>query len=155
MATKNSSKNSANPRLSGEYWKIAETEDQRGCVFCDLKEKYIITRKAGIVLTANLYPYVDGQLIVIPERHVEEYSKLKDKEVIAAHKMQKLAIKLLKDTLGIDDIWLIIRDGKKSGKTVRHLHWNVMPYTEKLNTWHYQDISLPAQKLAQKLRKKL
>ena len=45
-----------------------------------------------------------------------------------------------------------MRQGEIAGKTVRHLHWNIMPYVEGLNTWHFQEISITPLDLAKRLR---
>ena len=125
------------------------------CVFCDLRDKYIITKKKRSILTVNIFPYIDGQLIVLPKRHIESFDEVSKVELTEFHDLMKLAKKMLKKELGINDFWWILRDGETAGKTVKHLHWNLIPYTDDLNTWHYQKISIAPVNLAKRLKKQL
>ena len=141
-------------RRDGTYWQTVKQVESEKCVFCDLRDKYIITRNDSGVLTVNIFPYIDGQLLVIPTRHLETYSEIKPKGVLGLHELILEGERLLNQVMGIDNIWLIIRDGNISGKTVKHLHWNIMPYKEGMNTWNY-DFSPPTIKpidMAQRLR---
>lgn len=142
-----------NARRKGKYDNIAANVGK--CVFCDLREKYFIIENKNTVLTVNIFPYIEGQLIVIPKRHVERFGDISQKELIEVHKIMKLGMKILDEELDISDFWWILRDGKASGKTVKHLHWNLIPYSDDLNTWHYQKISITPLDLAKRLRKRL
>ncbi len=143
-----------NARTDGTYWEIAAELEAKGCVFCRLKDKYIIDKNDIGALSVNIFPYIDGQLVVIPFQHKEKFSELTDEEVIAMHHLTQLGVSLLNDVMGIDNIWLILRDGNVAGKTVKHLHTNIMPYEEGMNTWHYDRIqrNITPLDLAAKLR---
>ena len=58
----------------------------KGCVFCRmLKEKrdkknYIVTRGKHAHSVLNLYPYNNGHMLVLPNRHVYELSALAKEE---------------------------------------------------------------------------
>jgi ATP adenylyltransferase len=146
-----------NSRLRGEYNDLAHAAEEQKCVFCDLKDKYIVGKKAGMVLTVNIFPYINGQLLIIPERHIESFEELKRGEWQAIYDLSRKGLKVLDKILGVKGVWMILRDGEtgpKSGKTVRHLHWNIMPYSDNLNTWHYQKITVAPLDLAKKLRNK-
>ena len=140
----------ANARVEGTYHEIAENVGK--CVFCDLRDKYVVTKQNGWVLTVNIYPYINGQLLVLPEKHIENYNDLTSEDVLASDKLIKGGIDLLKRGLGIENYWIVLRQGELAGKTVKHLHWNIMPYVEGLNTWHYQTITQAPADLAQRLR---
>lgn len=146
-----SKNNQANARRDGEYENIASNVNK--CVFCDLRKKYVVAEKSGVVLTVNLFPYNNGHLLVIPKRHIEDYRQVSDKEVIAYHNLAKDALKFLRSKLKVDGVWLLLRDGMNSGKTVRHLHWQVIPYFEGLIEWNYQEIDLLPIDLAKMFKK--
>lgn len=150
-----SQKSQANARLAGSYWKIAETAESKRCVFCELKDKYIVDEKNGLVLTVNLFPYINGHMLVIPRRHVENFLELTPEEIATANELMQKSIKLLRGELSVDGIWLVLRDGQIAEKTVKHLHWQVMPYKNGLNQWNYQEITLPPIELAERLRNAL
>ena len=139
-----------NARKKGKYDEIAVSVGK--CVFCDLKEKYIIAKDSTLVLTVNLFPYINGHLLIVPQRHIENYFDLTQKEIIAGHRLIKKALELLKSALAIENVWLLLREGPRVGKTVKHLHWQIIPYVEGLVDWHYQKIDLAPEKLAQRLR---
>lgn len=141
-----------NPRLSGEYWNKAAEKEAHKCVFCDLKEKYVIKSGDQATLTVNIFPYIDGQLLVVPHRHIERFEELNPEEVLAMHELTTEGVNLLKERLDIQNVWIILRDGDTSGKTVRHLHTNIMPYNDRINTWHYQNITIEPIDLASRLR---
>jgi diadenosine tetraphosphate (Ap4A) HIT family hydrolase len=140
-------------RSGGGYNEFARSLNN--CVFCDLRSKYILTEKNGMVATVNIFPYIDGQLLIIPRRHIEKMSELKPREWTTIFYLSQIAIKVLREEMGIEGVWMLLREGEfgeKSGKTVRHLHWNILPYNEQLNTWHYQALSFVPIDLATKLR---
>ncbi len=118
-------------RESGFYKKVLEEVGKRGkCVFCDLKKKYLIKEIDRVVLTVALYPYIDGHLLIIPRRHIEAGDDLTRKEREAIYKLQMVAKRLLKEKLGIENYWFLVREGNgvAVGKTVNHWHYHVLPY---------------------------
>ena len=137
-------------RASGLYKKIVD--DLTKCVFCDLRDKYIIDKTSHVVLAVNLFPYINGQLIIIPLRHVEKLNELTTQEWADIKILTEKALKLLKDTYGINDVWVIYREGDRAGKSVRHLHVNITPYKQGLVQWNYQEITQEPLKVAEKLR---
>ncbi len=141
-------------RKLGLYDKIAAAHESSGrCVFCNLKEKYIITEYQDWALTINLFPRSTGDLLVIPKRHIESYGELTEKDHIAMGYLNQLAIKLLEKALSITAIYCLLREGKKTDKTVRHLHGQVMNYWDGLLTWHPMEEIQPPIDIAQKLKK--
>ncbi len=143
-------------RKMGGYMDMAAKLDTGPtCVFCQLKDKYIIAERDGLVLTANIFPYIDGQLMVVPRRHVERFSQVTEQEVMTNFYLSQLALTVLREEMGIENVWMILRDGKSAGKTVTHLHWNILPYEEGLNTWNYRDITVPPVELATRLRQRV
>lgn len=125
------------------------------CPFCDLKEKYILAEQDGMVLSVNLFPYVDYMLIIIPQRHVEKFSELTEREWAAVQALYNLAIKLLKEACRIENTNFLYREGPKSGKSLGHLHFQVYPYIDGLLKWDYQEIKVLPLEAAEKLRKVL
>lgn len=140
-------------RLLGKYDEIAQRAESSGqCVFCDLREKYIIAEYHGVVLTANLFPRSTGDLLIIPRRHIETYEELTNDEHLAIAHLNKLGMKLLDEALGINSFYLLLRDGKGTDKTVRHLHGQVMNFWKGLIDWHPETNPLSPVEVAEKLR---
>ncbi|HUV71994.1 MAG TPA: adenylyltransferase/cytidyltransferase family protein [Clostridia bacterium] len=145
-----SPQNQKEARLSGAYGRVLQS--LKKCVFCDLKDKYLIKKGKYCALTVALFPYIDGQLMVIPYRHVESFTELTSKEVLEMHEMAVLGANLLKEKLAISDLWQILREGEKAQKTVWHLHLNLIPFKSELHSWHYQKINFEPIRLAKILR---
>jgi len=61
-------------------------KETKGCVFCDIfKEKkdsknFILIRTAHSYAVLNIYPYNNGHVLILPNRHVKDISKLKREE---------------------------------------------------------------------------
>ena len=144
-------------REQGFYEKVLKAVAQRGkCVFCDLKDKYLVAEKNGVVLTVALFPYIDGHLLIIPRRHIELMKDLNEKEREAVFYLSALGEKILKKQLGIENIWFLLREGKgiKVGKTVDHLHFHLMPYDPKVIKMGETELKVTPLAMAKKLRAK-
>ncbi len=113
------------------------------CVFCDLKDKYILHEENGVVLTINLYPYIDGQMMVIPRKHVSSPKELTDLEWETMRKLSYLGKKLIKKVHGHKAMWNLIREGGEAGQmTVSdHLHMQLIPFDAKdLCNWNFREL---------------
>lgn len=124
------------------------------CVFCDLKDKYIVYEKNNVVLTANIFPYVDAHLMIIPRRHIVFPKEFSEEEWKTVREMMYLSKKILKKAFKVSSIWFLYREGKQgqSMKTVDHLHIHAIPYKEGLFIRHPQPISWAPKQVAAKLR---
>ncbi|MBL7078502.1 adenylyltransferase/cytidyltransferase family protein [Candidatus Shapirobacteria bacterium] len=144
-------------REKGFYEQVLQAVAQRNkCVFCDLKEKYIVAKKNNWILTVALYPYIDGHLLIIPKKHLESAADLTKKDQEAVFALEKKGRGLLKKALGINNFWFILREGKgiKVGKTVEHLHFHLMPYDPGVIKMVDKKLTTTPLKIAQKLREK-
>ncbi|MBM3208844.1 adenylyltransferase/cytidyltransferase family protein [Candidatus Shapirobacteria bacterium] len=145
-------------REKGFYDKVlAEVEKRGRCVFCDLKEKYLIAEKNGVVLTVALFPYIDGHLLIIPRRHVERLGELNEKEQETIFYLEKYGAKILKERLGVENIWILLREGEgiKAGKTVNHFHVHLIPYDQEVIKMGEKRLTMEPIVMAKKLRESL
>ncbi|MBU0649864.1 HIT domain-containing protein [Patescibacteria group bacterium] len=149
----------ANPRVSDWYDRVVSSLDK--CVFCDLKAKYILAEESGMVLTVNLFPYLDGHLLIIPRAHQEKFCELDSRQWAAVDHLTRLGMTLLKQTFGVEDCHLLYREGGViSGKSLGHLHFHLMPCVTGFVTrdqkgiyYNYRELKLTPLKLADRLRK--
>ena len=135
----------------GEIWTTVGK-----CVFCDLKDRYVIKRYKKMVLTTNLYPYIDGHLMILPESHKTKIKELTTSEWKTIRTLHYVAQKMLKVVLKVKNSWFICREGTlgdDSQKTVDHLHFHVLPYEPGLVEWNYKKVKHPAAKIAKSFRK--
>lgn len=134
-----------------EMMKIARTQDWYDsiwktvgkCVFCDLRDKYILHEENGIVLTINLYPYIDGQMMAIPRRHVSSPKELSSREWETMRKFSYIAKKIIRKAHGHKGMWSLIREGGEvANMTVTdHLHMQLVPFdAPDLCKWNYREL---------------
>ncbi len=148
----------ANPRISDWYDRVVSSLDK--CVFCDLRAKYIIAEEGGVALTVNLFPYLDGHLLIIPRRHIERLTDINQDEWIVIKHLTTLGIDLLKRGFDVEDSHFLYREGgSKAGKSLGHLHFHVIPITQgflnrdkKGMFYIYQELTLTPLETAEKLR---
>lgn len=134
-----------------EYYRDARTGGYYGdiwqnvgkCVFCDLRQKYIVMEEDGMVLTVALYAYIDGNVMIIPRRHVRSVKELTGKEWEAARKFMYIAKKLIRKVHGIKGVQYVIRDGGIVAQSTvsDHLHIHVIPFdAPDLSVWNYRQL---------------
>lgn len=126
-------------RTTGAYDKIWKSVGK--CVFCDLNEKYIFHEENGIVLTVELYAYVDGHCMIVPRRHIRSVKELTKSEWETMRKMMYIAKKLIREVHGIKGMQIIQKDGVDAQSTVDHLHFHCIPFdTTSISQWNYRQL---------------
>lgn len=141
-------------REKGFYEKVWQTAEGMKCVFCDLKEKYIVTEIDGMVLTVALYPYTDGHLLIIPRRHIESMKELSMEEEKVVFELARIGTRLLRKKYGVENSWFLVREGNgiKVGKTVKHLHFHLIPYQPEVIKMTEVKLNILPETVAQSLR---
>ena len=97
------------------------------CVFCDPKIKSQITYIDDCMIFTPLNPVVEGHLLVVPVKHVSDFTV--DPDVTA--KVAKVASTLAKNIGG--DFNIISSKGSSATQTVNHLHFHLVPRSENDN----------------------
>src|SRR3990167_3543707 len=141
-------------------WYEDVTRSLTKCQFCDLKEKYLICEQDNVVLTVNLFPYIDGHLMVIPRRHIASFDNITKKEWLAMQELLKIGMHLIKSELIIQNTNTLYREGAKSGMSLEHLHIHVLPittdfmrYEKQKFVMEFQEIKFTPLEMAERLRK--
>ena len=127
-------------RVTGKYDDIWQSVGK--CVFCDLREKYIIYEENGIVITTVLFAYIDGHMMILPRRHVRSVKDLTKKEWEAMRKCMYIAKKLIREVHGIKGMQLVEKEGLLAQSTVTdHLHFHCVPFdAPDLSVWNYRKL---------------
>jgi dCMP deaminase len=128
-------------RTGGYYGEIWQNVGK--CVFCDLRDKYIVAEENGMVLTVALYAYIDGNVMIVPRRHVKSVKELTSEEWEAARKFMYVAKKLIRKVHDIKGVQYVIRDGGIVAQSTvsDHLHIHVIPFdAPDLSTWNYRKL---------------
>jgi dCMP deaminase len=128
-------------RTGGYYGKIWTTVGK--CVFCDMRDKYIVHEENGIVLTVPLFAYIDGSLMIIPRRHVKSAKELTPEEWETVRKFMYIAKKMTRKVHDLKEMIYMVRDGGNLvNSTVQdHMHIHCIPSDgPDLNTWNYRKL---------------
>ncbi|MDX6353471.1 MAG: adenylyltransferase [Streptomyces sp.] len=104
-----------------------------GCPFCALpaesdEDALIIHRGAHVYAVLNLYPYNSGHLMVVPYRHVADYTELDDAETAELAALTKHAMTALRSASGAHGFNIGMNQGAVAGAGIAaHLHQHVVP----------------------------
>lgn len=104
-------------------------KDVKVCQFCDFDTSLVIKTDKEAFLIFSLAPYSKHHLLVIPNRHVEHFEDLTKEEKESIDNLLNNAIRLLK-VLGHSGYTILIRSGDNIGKSVKHLHYHIIPSME-------------------------
>ena len=96
------------------------------CPFCIREHNRIILENENAFLTYSLAPYHKYHMLVIPKRHVETFLEITNKEICDIDLLIQSGARIL-ELLGQDDYTVLVRNGDDSGKSIRHMHYHLIP----------------------------
>jgi ATP adenylyltransferase len=103
------------------------------CPFCRApkqsdEEALIVGRGPLVYAVLNLYPYNSGHLLVVPYRHVPDYSDLTDAELVEFSAFTQQAMRVLRTVMGPHGFNIGMNQGSVAGAGIAaHLHQHVVP----------------------------
>jgi ATP adenylyltransferase len=118
--------------IKGEN-KPVGTEEGEGCPFDRIprlpdEDGLVVARGRTVYTVLNLYPYNTGHLMVVPYRHVADYTDLDDAETAELAEHTKLAIRALRTASQAQGFNIGMNLGAVAGAGVAaHLHQHVVP----------------------------
>ncbi|MGP4110929.1 HIT family protein [Streptomyces sp. 4N509B] len=104
-----------------------------GCPFCAIPEKsdedgLVIARGEAVYAVLNLYPYSPGHLMVVPYRHVADYTELTAEETVELAALTKRAMAAIRTASGAHGFNIGMNQGAVAGAGIAaHLHQHVVP----------------------------
>ncbi len=105
--------------------------DKGYCDFCDpvviKDQEVVVLRGQEWRVLACKYPYMDGNLMILPKRHVTHTDKLNAAEWAEFPKVLLATQKLLGELFKTDSFNLAMNLGPLSGGSVPHIHWMIVP----------------------------
>lgn len=117
-----------------EYVRLPEEEKPKGCIFCtkpkdnDDKENLIIYRGKKVFIIMNKYPYNNAHLMIVPYRHLSDYSALTEEELSEISKLTQITIGILKKTIKPDGFNIGFNIGESAGAGIaQHIHKHIVP----------------------------
>ena len=95
------------------------------CPFCNLKKDEIIFENDFGKIILSRAPYHKNHILIIPNKHVFSLNELNDKELCDLHLLERVGIRLISKKYS--NYSILYREGLKTGKSVNHLHINIIP----------------------------
>jgi ATP adenylyltransferase len=118
-------------------WRLAyvsgDSAPKAGCVFCDASrppapDSLVVFEGTSSYVVLNLYPYNNGHLMVVPNRHVDSLTSLTVEEVHEVALLTQQSEAVLREAYVPQGINVGINLGKAAGAGIHeHLHVHVVP----------------------------
>ncbi|MFF0268347.1 HIT family protein [Kribbella sp. NPDC004536] len=118
--------------IEGEN-KPTSSEAGSGCPFCRLPslpdaDALIVHRGESAYAVLNLYPYNPGHLMIVPYRHVADYTELTDAEVRDVADLTRQAMQAIRTVSAAHGFNIGMNQGEIAGAGIAaHLHQHVVP----------------------------
>jgi ATP adenylyltransferase len=102
-----------------------------GCVFCEQSirdENLVLYENNYVFISLNKYPYNTGHLLIVPRRHIGEFSDLSTEERFGMFDALGISIEILKEYLKPEGFNTGMNIGKAGGAGIAdHLHMHIVP----------------------------
>ncbi len=108
-------------------------EGKAGCAFCGIPtmpddEGLVVARGDEVYAVLNLYPYNAGHLMVVPYRHVADYTDLTGDETRELAGFTQHAMRVLREVTNAQGFNIGMNQGSVAGAGIaEHLHQHVVP----------------------------
>jgi ATP adenylyltransferase len=106
----------------------------KGCIFCVKPTQkrdaanHIVHRGKAAFAMMNLFPYNNGHLMIAPYRHVGEFAKLSDVELLEMMRLAQACQRAIANCMRPDGFNLGFNLGRSAGAgIVDHLHLHLVP----------------------------
>lgn len=106
----------------------------KGCIFCGInkdkkdKKNFIFIRSKYSYSVLNIFPYNNGHVLIVPNRHVDDLSKLKREERDDIFDLLDETKSLLEEVLNPNGYNIGINLGRAAGAGVPgHVHIHIVP----------------------------
>lgn len=103
------------------------------CILCSVANKdskvevLDIYHTENFIVSANLFPYNPGHIMIFPKKHVLTTENFSKEEVIELHELQLLSLEVLKENYNTTSFNLGYNIGPSSGASIDHLHLHLVP----------------------------
>ena len=99
-----------------------------GCIFCDTDDDLVLIRGRACYAILNLYPYNNGHLMIVPNRHVATLRAATDEELRELMRLTRHAEIALSEAYQPQGINVGMNLGRSAGAgIVDHLHVHLVP----------------------------
>jgi ATP adenylyltransferase len=114
---------------------FSSRDENTGCVLCDAGSgdaedlnNLVIDKGEYTYTVLNLFPYNNGHLMVVPNRHTSELDSFSDEEMLEIMKKLKIAKKALMEVSHPEGFNIGANLGKVAGAGIdEHIHFHIVP----------------------------
>ena len=98
------------------------------CIFCDTQRQKIIFENKLIYATYDSYPVSRFHSLIIPKRHIDNYFKLSQEELISINQIiHKIKNEIDSKDKSVKGFNIGTNSGKVAGQTIMHCHIHLIP----------------------------
>ena len=97
------------------------------CVFCSVEPDLIILQNSLAFAMFDGIPVSQGHSLIIPRRHVADYSDLTANEILAIHQILAEVRPLIQERFSPDGFNIGVNIGFTGGQTIMHVHVHLIP----------------------------
>jgi ATP adenylyltransferase len=104
----------------------------KGCIFCKVlkskKNNQVLFRGTNAFVILNIYPYSNGHLMVVTNRHIGSLDRLTSDEILELGKLTKLCTNVLSKAVVPEGFNIGLNVGKVAGAGIPgHIHVHIVP----------------------------
>lgn len=111
-----------------------EGQVKKGCLFCRLsksrqiRQDYILKQNLTCFAVLNLYPYTNGHILIVPNRHVKDLQDLSPEERLDWLSLADELIRALNIKMHPQGLNMGVNLGKAGGAGIPdHIHFHIVP----------------------------
>lgn len=113
------------------------------CIFCKIINNEIPSKKLyeddKVIAIMDVNPVVDGHVLIIPKKHVNDFTELDDELLHHIHKIAKELSSKLMNKLDSKALTLAVNYGES--QVVKHFHLHLLPnYNKKEKTMEIEKV---------------
>lgn len=98
------------------------------CLFCHIEQSRVIATNDLAYAICDGFPVTAGHMLIIPNRHVEDYFGLSQDELLACDELLKsLKAQIQRDDSSVTGFNIGMNAGEAAGQTIFHCHIHLIP----------------------------
>ena len=98
------------------------------CLFCNVKESGVAHENDLAYASYDSYPISKDHCLIIPKRHIKDYFKLSQNELIACDELIKIVKnEIINKDQSVKGFNIGTNIGKDSGQSIFHCHIHLIP----------------------------
>jgi ATP adenylyltransferase len=109
-------------------------EKVQHCVFCeelqaaDDAANYVLHRGEKVALMLNLYPYINGHMLIVPYQHAADLIELDDETLSEMMRMTTKGLRVLRAAMNPHGFNVGVNLGQAAGAGIQdHVHIHIVP----------------------------